>query len=84
MPYSPKIFVPLGIDCTIARYLRDKGLRKKAYPFDWTGTYEGIHEAVSEGFEKMFDLIPDREEFLFSKSVLLYIYFNCSFLGFIK
>ena len=31
-------FVPIGTDCTAAHYLRRKGIRSMAFPFDWTVT----------------------------------------------
>jgi hypothetical protein len=27
--------IPIGFNCSIADYLRDKNIRELAYPFDW-------------------------------------------------
>jgi hypothetical protein len=32
------IFIPFGIDCSIANYLRKEGKRNQAFPFDWSVT----------------------------------------------
>lgn len=31
-------YIPIGIDCSIAHYLRSRNLRHEAYPFDWNVT----------------------------------------------
>lgn len=36
------VFVSLGNDCAVAEYLRDRGLRHAAFPFDWAVTYGGV------------------------------------------
>jgi hypothetical protein len=37
-----KHVVSLGVDCSLAIYFRDKGIRQEAYPFDWVVSYYGI------------------------------------------
>ena len=42
----------LGSDCTVALHLRDKNLRKVAYPFDWCVTpMKSVIEMFDNGFE---------------------------------
>jgi hypothetical protein len=55
-------FVPLGIDCTLARLLRECGLRREAYPFDWNMTYRGVAEYVASQFNTFN---PDNKDLLF-------------------
>jgi hypothetical protein len=49
-----KIFVSLGISCTVASAIRNIGVRKAAYPFDWVVTYGGITN-ILKNFE---DYLP--------------------------
>lgn len=44
------IFVPIGIDCGIADYLRNNNLRNFALPFDWCVIYNGITDIVKNNF----------------------------------
>ena len=51
--------VPIGIDCRITDLLRNNRYRKKAYPFGWCLTFNGITEIVSDKFCK-FDNIDNK------------------------
>ena len=45
-------FVSLGSDCSVALYLRDKGLRTIAFPFDWCVTsMESVLQMIENDFE---------------------------------
>lgn len=47
-----KIIIPIGIDCSIAYALREKGLRAHAYPFDWNVTpVMSAIKLISNGFD---------------------------------
>ena len=45
------IIIPLGIDCIIAEFLRNR-----SYPFDWVLTYSGVHKIIDNNF---IDFIPN-------------------------
>jgi hypothetical protein len=47
-----EIFVPIGVDCKPAHFLRGAGLRVEAYPFDWNVTpVHSALELISNGFD---------------------------------
>lgn len=51
------ILIPLGIDCSVAHFLRMHGIRNDAYPFDWNVTpMEAAFELVENGFEDFLKL----------------------------
>jgi hypothetical protein len=50
------IFIPIGVDCGNADFLRKIGLRKSAYPFDWIVTYNGISDIIKNDF---IDYLPN-------------------------
>jgi hypothetical protein len=49
-----KHIVPLGIDCSLANYFRDKNIRTEAYPFDWVVSYHGIDILLENEFKNFF------------------------------
>jgi len=44
------IIIPLGIDCGISEFIRSKGLRKYALPFDWLVSYQGCASCIDNDF----------------------------------
>jgi hypothetical protein len=49
-------FISLGHNCNTAHYLREIGLRKGAYPFDWVfSSAEIIVDALQDSFESFMD-----------------------------
>jgi len=53
------IYIPIGNQCEPAHYLRSKGLRKCAFPFDWcTIPLANVIELIDNDFNK-YDLIKD-------------------------
>ncbi|GEM_PF-4977896 len=47
-----KIYIPIGIDCSAAHYLRKKQLRKHAFPFDWNVTpIQSALELIQNNFK---------------------------------
>lgn len=49
-------FISLGYNCSTAHYLREVGLRKAAYPFDWVfSSAEIIVDACNDSFESFMD-----------------------------
>ena len=50
------IYIPIGIDCGNAKFLRKHNLRKFALPFDWTITYSGISSIIENNFENLIPL----------------------------
>lgn len=50
------IIIPLGIDCGIASYLKDKNLRNISLPFDWSVPYNGVSKIFENNFK---ELLPD-------------------------
>ena len=49
-----KHIVFLGVDCSLATYFRDKGIRQEAYPFDWVVSYYGIDILLENEFNNFF------------------------------
>ena len=45
-----KIIVPLGVDCGVAQFLKDNGLRNFSLPFDWVVSYGGIANIIDTKF----------------------------------
>lgn len=53
---KPPIIIPIGHACTMASALRDCGIRRVAYPFDWIATrFDGIVKAFSDHFQHFFE-----------------------------
>jgi hypothetical protein len=50
------IIIPLGIDCGIASYLKEKNLRNISLPFDWSVPYNGIAKIFKNDFK---ELLPE-------------------------
>ncbi|WP_080652875.1 DUF1796 family putative cysteine peptidase [Alteromonas mediterranea] len=49
-------FISLGFNCSTAHYLREIGLRKAAYPFDWVfASPEIIIDACNDSFNAFMD-----------------------------
>ena len=44
------LFIPIGIDCGVADFLKNCNLRVCSLPFDWTVTYNGITDIVNNNF----------------------------------
>ena len=51
------VVISFGGCCTVATVLRELGLRKSAYPFDWMLSIEfnGVYEAIKDDFQKFLD-----------------------------
>lgn len=58
---NERIFVPIGVDCGGANYLRDTHRRMQAFPFDWMVTYGGVATCFREQFQRF--LPADRQGF---------------------
>lgn len=72
-------FVSLGSACTTAHILRDSGLRKSAYPFDWVVSCdpEALIEMICDDFRYFFDddcLMP-----IGSPTILLNTHYHLEF-----
>lgn len=52
------IFIPIGIDCGVASYLKSNNLRSFSLPFDWVVTYNGVTDIISSRFDGY--LFPDK------------------------
>lgn len=44
------IYIPIGLDCSAATFLKDKNLRLYSLPFDWTVTYSGVSDIIKDKF----------------------------------
>lgn len=50
------VVISLGGDCTVASILRDTGIRKAAYPFDWMlAHFISVYRSVEDDFQKFLD-----------------------------
>lgn len=50
------IIIPLGIDCGIASYLKEKNIRNISLPFDWSVPYNGVSKIFENDFK---ELLPE-------------------------
>jgi|GEM_PF-1298052 len=59
----PFIIISLGINCQVAWYSRELGLRDYAYPFDWCiSSHTGVYRLIKNDFKEFFkreNLIKD-------------------------
>tara|TARA_B100000927_G_scaffold286773_1_gene278755 strand:+ start:1166 stop:1744 length:579 start_codon:yes stop_codon:yes gene_type:complete len=46
-----KIIVPLGVDCGVAKFLKDNELRYFSLPFDWVVSYGGTANIINTKFK---------------------------------
>ncbi len=44
------LIVPIGVDCGIAEFLRNKNMRTSSLPFDWCVTYNGVYDIIKNNF----------------------------------
>lgn len=44
------LVIPIGIDCGLSMFLRDRNMRFLSFPFDWVVSYKGVAECVSNDF----------------------------------
>ena len=69
-PNKATALIPIGIDCSVALYLRDIRERKQAFPFDWNVTpissaIELIHDGFAEFmFERNLMYLPQADRTL--------------------
>lgn len=70
---SNKIYIPIGIDCTIAEEIKKKNKRTNAYPFDWVVTYNGVTDIIKN---KFINYLPDNNTIQNYKSHTLFLHNN--------
>ena len=49
------VIIPIGIDCGVAGFLRERGIRMSALPFDWCVSYNGVSDIFKEDFARFSD-----------------------------
>jgi|14BtaG_2_1085337.scaffolds.fasta_scaffold01046_7 hypothetical protein len=55
--------IPIGSNCRIGMALRDLGLRKKAFPLDWTlTTSKSVYECFLDNFNNFLNINSCREQ----------------------
>lgn len=59
MSSTPRVFIPIGVDCGAASYLRHTGRRTASFPFDWLVTYRGVATCLQEGFQRFLPVNHD-------------------------
>ncbi|WP_150464419.1 DUF1796 family putative cysteine peptidase [Francisella sp. XLW-1] len=73
---SKKIYVPIGIDCDVAYYLRSINLRREAFPFDWiVSPISSSIELINNDFEGFLEFsnlsfLEPTKRFLFKDNEL--------------
>jgi hypothetical protein len=73
--YLEKIYIPITFDCKGANMLRDKAIRKEAFPFDWNiKTLDSIYEIINDDFKDLFSI----EYLIFSNKSFIHKYDNDS------
>ena len=45
-----KTIVSLGVDCGVANFLKENGLRNFSLPFDWVVSYGGVSNILKNNF----------------------------------
>jgi hypothetical protein len=51
------IFIPLGTTCTMSYQLNEVGLRKEAFPFDWSKmSVNQLNKVLTDGFDSFNDI----------------------------
>ena len=71
---SQKTFVPIGVDCSVSHYLRNKNMRVQAFPFDWNVTpISSAITLIQNGFndfmeEKNLIFLPPVKRMLFEEN----------------
>ena len=48
--FSSKVIIPIGIDCRVAKFLEELGLRNFSLPFDWVVSYSGVAKIIENEF----------------------------------
>jgi len=46
------MYIPIGIDCGNAEFLKNHNIRSFSFPFDWIVTYNGISEIIKNNFDR--------------------------------
>jgi hypothetical protein len=49
------IYIPIGIDCDVAKFLKRHNVRKMALPFDWNVSYNGVSKCFDCDFTNFSD-----------------------------
>ena len=44
------IYIPIGIDCDVAKFLKRHNVRNMAFPFDWNVSYNGVSKCFESNF----------------------------------
>jgi len=70
------IIVPIGIDCGVAKFLKQYNYRKYALPFDWVVTYKGITEILRNNFSNFIPDIKNNIKTAFNKYDVKFIHDN--------
>jgi len=71
---DPHTCIPIGVDCSASHYLRARGLRKEAFPFDWNVTpVLSAIRLIENGFEGFLDeedllFLPPTRRILFEEN----------------
>lgn len=66
------MFIPIGVDCGIASFLKKHNIRTISFPFDWCVSYNGVSSCIDNDFD---NFIPST-----STRINAYdIYFNHDF-----
>ena len=44
------IYIPIGIDCNVAEFLKRHNVRNMGFPFDWNVSYNGVSKCFESNF----------------------------------
>jgi len=59
------MFIPIGVDCGNAGFLKENNLRSSAFPFDWIVTYDGVSKIIKDNFK---GFVPNNNNNLFNSN----------------
>jgi len=54
------MYIPIGVDCGIADFLKKKNLRNLSFPFDWTVAYNGVSKCLDDNFNFFTEPLNNR------------------------
>jgi len=54
------MIIPIGVDCGVSGLFKKYGLRTASFPFDWTVTYNGVSDCISDRFQSFIPTLGSK------------------------
>jgi hypothetical protein len=52
------MIVSIGVDCSVAAFCKQNGMRFTSFPFDWTVAYNGVSKCIENEFADFLNVTP--------------------------